>query len=289
MIPPRVLLAPIDFSDTSRIALAWAAQLARRWHADLHVLHVLDPVIAAAAATRGMDIAGATRQDLGEFMASTGIAGDWAPLHHVAIGHAAEAICAEASACGADLIVAGTHGLSGFNRLMMGTTIEGVLRKAHTSVAVVPAAMAAPGDNVQWGPVVAGIQDPRADALPPAAFALAAALETSVRLLHVVPPVPRLTRWLHEAGPLDEARAREARAALEAGLGAWGGPATTQLEVVVGRPADALAAAATAQTGTHPILMLGRALKGSGHAPGAVASRVISQSTAPVWMHVSRD
>jgi len=41
----------------------------------------------------------------------------------VVIGSPAAAICETAAALGADLIVAGSRGLSGLNRLMMGTTV----------------------------------------------------------------------------------------------------------------------------------------------------------------------
>ena len=40
MIPPRTILAAIDFSDASTTALVFAARLARHCQARLHVLHV---------------------------------------------------------------------------------------------------------------------------------------------------------------------------------------------------------------------------------------------------------
>ena len=49
MIPPRAILAPVDFSDTARAALVLAARLAQHCGADLHVLYVEDPLLVAAA------------------------------------------------------------------------------------------------------------------------------------------------------------------------------------------------------------------------------------------------
>jgi nucleotide-binding universal stress UspA family protein len=52
MIPPCLILAPADFSDCSRVALAFAARLAQHCGAELHVLHAEPPLLAAAARSR---------------------------------------------------------------------------------------------------------------------------------------------------------------------------------------------------------------------------------------------
>ena len=62
MIPPRTILAPVDFSDASRVSLEHAARLAARWTATLHVMHAIDPLLAAAAGARHLDLAGTTRR-----------------------------------------------------------------------------------------------------------------------------------------------------------------------------------------------------------------------------------
>ena len=41
-MPPRRILVPIDFSDTSTQALDWAVRLAERFRATLHLLHVVE-------------------------------------------------------------------------------------------------------------------------------------------------------------------------------------------------------------------------------------------------------
>jgi len=52
-------------------------------------------------------------------------------------GRAAEAIVAEATACGADLLVLGTHGRRGISRLVMGSDAEAVVRTAPVPVLMV--------------------------------------------------------------------------------------------------------------------------------------------------------
>ena len=58
--------------------------------------------------------------------------------YHVTVGAAAESICQTADTLGADLIVTGTRGLTGLNRLVMGTTAEHVIRGASRPVLTVP-------------------------------------------------------------------------------------------------------------------------------------------------------
>ncbi|AOY95031.1 universal stress protein UspA [Cupriavidus sp. USMAA2-4] len=52
-------------------------------------------------------------------------------------GHFAESIVAEAEACGADLLVLGTHGRRGLSRALMGSVAEGVVRKSRLPVLLV--------------------------------------------------------------------------------------------------------------------------------------------------------
>jgi nucleotide-binding universal stress UspA family protein len=51
--------------------------------------------------------------------------------------HVAGGLVEEARQWGADLIVVGTHGRRGFNRLFLGSVAEGVARAAPTSVLLV--------------------------------------------------------------------------------------------------------------------------------------------------------
>ena len=52
-------------------------------------------------------------------------------------GHASEEIIKEAEAWGADIIVIGSHGRRGFNRLWLGSVSQMVLNHAHCSVEIV--------------------------------------------------------------------------------------------------------------------------------------------------------
>jgi hypothetical protein len=248
------------------------------------VLHVLDPLLAAAAQTRHIDLVSGTRDELDIFCRDAGLDSRVVPRLHVAVGAAAEAICATASVHGADLIVAGSRGLSGLNRLMMGTTIEHVIRRSHTSVLTVPGRC--PGDEVtEWGPVIAAIDDPSfPQTLAVPAAALARSLEAPLHLVHVVPQLPVLARWRAEAEELRDAGVAAAQRALATTIRRLGEIEASNVHVAYGAVADALAAEVGRHTRSMPVLMLGRAAPGHGHAPGSVASRVIARATAAVWV-----
>jgi nucleotide-binding universal stress UspA family protein len=137
MIDIRTILCPIDFSDHSRRALQYAAALARAHKSTLVVLHVN----AAGAGLQLSDspILGTPTRDLtaeaSRFIQMAETAG--VPVEVVIRkGTVAEEILKQA--IGSDLLAMGTHGRSGFDRLILGSITEKVLRKAVCPVLVVP-------------------------------------------------------------------------------------------------------------------------------------------------------
>ncbi|HEY6506821.1 MAG TPA: universal stress protein [Vicinamibacterales bacterium] len=244
---PTSILVPVDFSDYSATALRFAARLAHQCHAQLHVLHAQVPLLEAAGRARGIDLAGETRAELTSFMQTAAPAGDWLPMHHVVSGLPADVIGVEAARHGADLIVMGPRGLSRLQRTLLGSTTEGVVRHAQTSVAIVPLTWV-PADDQRLdlegtGPVVVGLDDPEAaDGTLTAAADLAVALHTDLQVVHVV---------------ADETQATAARQALASLLGAHGTHATTTLHVVVGEPATALLAFVSPPAMQRALLYLG--------------------------------
>jgi nucleotide-binding universal stress UspA family protein len=286
MIPPRTVLAPVDFSEASRSSLHCAARLAARWRAALHVVHVLDPLLFTAAQTQHIDLVAGTRDELDAQCRDTRFDHGGAPQLHVVVGAPAAAICDTADEVGAELIVAGSRGLSGLNRVMMGTTVEHVIRRSRVSVLTVPGRC--PSDDVaDWGPVIAAVEDPQhPETVVPAAAALATSLGAPLHVAHVVPPVHALARWRPEADELRHARVDTARRTLAAALRALEGVEVANVHVTHGSVADTLAVEGGRHAQSLPFLLLGRAVPGHGHAPGAVATRVIARATAPVWVYL---
>src|SRR6187401_1189756 len=86
MIPPRAILAVVNFSDTARVALVLAARLAQHCGADLHVLYVEDPLLDAAADHAGIRLGRETREELQQFIVGAWPAAQCSPQSHVIAG-----------------------------------------------------------------------------------------------------------------------------------------------------------------------------------------------------------
>lgn len=150
MIAFTHILCPIDFSDTSARALAWAAALARWYEARLTVLHVAPafegPVGAHRSAEEGQPpLPGSRAAVEARIRAAVEQAGDPGPnVRALALeGRPSALIVDIASGMKADLIVMGTHGLGGFDRLVLGSVTEKVVRTARCPVLTVPPGAAA--------------------------------------------------------------------------------------------------------------------------------------------------
>jgi nucleotide-binding universal stress UspA family protein len=134
-----------DFSHSGGVALHRAVTLAAR--APFHVLHVvcvIDPrhPIPSIPSYNGVDYMYAARVQ--EALA-TEMQGelDKAEVHdrvhffvHARIGKAAPEILGLASEVGADLIIVGSNGLTGLERVLLGSTSEHVVREAGCTVEV---------------------------------------------------------------------------------------------------------------------------------------------------------
>ena len=148
MIEIKTILCPIDFSDHSRRALDHAVTIARWYESTITVLHVY-PIVAPAAfglespPPAGAVLTPADRERLTTAMARFIEASNAPEIPiEIVIGQSsatASEILKEASAMRADLLVIGTNGRSGFDRLMLGSVTERVLHKASCPVLTVPA------------------------------------------------------------------------------------------------------------------------------------------------------
>jgi len=149
MVEIRRVLCPIDFSQHSRLALDHALAIAKWYGSTVTVLHVYCTT-PAAPYTRGLPsyksiaVTRSNRERLleetGRFIAAEAPTG--ASIEIVLCeGDAASEILNQANSLGADLLVIGTHGRSGFERLVLGSVAEKVLRKARCPVLSVPRGM----------------------------------------------------------------------------------------------------------------------------------------------------
>jgi len=135
------ILLPSDFSDCSAEAARAARRLAERFGSRLAVLHVLDEPAALDPMFRGevpLELLRGrmeqyAREGMDAFLAAhfQGLA---KVETRVASGVPYREIIREARESGADLIVIGTHGRTGVEHVIFGSTAEKVVRMAPCPV-----------------------------------------------------------------------------------------------------------------------------------------------------------
>jgi nucleotide-binding universal stress UspA family protein len=234
MIAIKSILCPVDFSVLSRHALQHGVQLARWFESDLTLLYVNPPPVAPPAMPYG-GLPGPIPMEslpplpvsperthheltaeLTKFAASVGTTGVALSIH-VRSGYPAKEVLDEAAAQENDLIVMGTHGHTGFDRLMLGSVTEKVLRKATCPVFTVPPPVGAPtGDALQMLKRILCPMDFSDSSLKSLEYALSLAREADAELLllHVIEGLADLKHWPQPINPsiLEYLRLSEERA-----------------------------------------------------------------------------
>jgi universal stress protein A len=146
-IAPRVILAAISFSAASRIALTMAAWLAQQYGADLHILHVEDPLLLAAADYLGFDLLRDTHEQLQQLIVEAWPSALGLPRSYVIAGPTVDVILNAAHDFHADLVVVGQCGLSGVERLVFDAMPDTLLQRSDVSVLVASATDHLPFDG----------------------------------------------------------------------------------------------------------------------------------------------
>jgi nucleotide-binding universal stress UspA family protein len=137
------ILCPVDFSEHSERALAYAMDLAAMTGAHLTIMTAVDPFLDAAssAAGHGEALMQQTQDEIQQLLARLARSRPTlreAPAVAVVTGSPGKEILNQAIDCRADVIVMGTHGLGGAKRLVFGSTTDKVLREAKVPVLAVP-------------------------------------------------------------------------------------------------------------------------------------------------------
>lgn len=139
------ILVPVDGSETSLQAVSKAAELAKAFNSEVTAVYVLDPypftgVGADFAYGQAQYLSAATAEankaleDVTERMKDTGVT----VKTLVGEGHAIhEGIVRVGENVGADLIVMGSHGRRGLEKLVLGSVAQRVLQAAKVPVLVV--------------------------------------------------------------------------------------------------------------------------------------------------------
>jgi len=137
MLPIRIIVHPTDFSVNSQNAWELACALACDYQACLYVIHV-EPRTPSFSEFGAVPPEPADRRALERQLAQVRPKGTGIAVTRILLdGDEASEINRFAEKVHADLIVMGTHGRTGFGRLLMGSVAEEVLRRAPCPVLTV--------------------------------------------------------------------------------------------------------------------------------------------------------
>jgi nucleotide-binding universal stress UspA family protein len=221
MVAISNILCPVDFSPFSRNALQHGAQLAGWFQATLSVVYVYPPPAAPPPVLFGglpgpvdieplpaLTVSPERLHDdmtarLTTFTTSVDLSRVQTRLH-ARPGRAVEGILDEAAATPCNLIVLGTHGHSGLDRLALGSVTEKVLRKARCPVLTVPPSVGeTPGEALYIFKRILCAVDFSEASLKALEYALALAKEADAELvlLHVIEGMADVQHWQQPTNP----------------------------------------------------------------------------------------
>jgi universal stress protein A len=135
----KIMLA-VDLTEESNAVADRAVTLARFFEADLHLVHVIEPLSLAYGGDVPMDLSAVQEQiqdQAKSHMKDFGVRLEIDPSkQHLIFGRPESEIHRAAEEQGADLIVVGSHGRHGL-ALLLGSTANGVLHGASCDVLAV--------------------------------------------------------------------------------------------------------------------------------------------------------
>ncbi|OGU28585.1 MAG: stress protein UspA [Ignavibacteria bacterium GWA2_35_9] len=137
----KKILVPIDFSDYSKSSLKYAVNFARNFNASLILVYVIEPVIyppdfsmgQIAIPTAGLEMDKRAKEELDK-LAQKEISSDVNVRKIIKTGKPFVEIIETASEENVDLIIIATHGHTGVEQILFGSTAEKVVRKAPCPV-----------------------------------------------------------------------------------------------------------------------------------------------------------
>jgi nucleotide-binding universal stress UspA family protein len=146
MLPPKLILSPVDFSDSSHAAVDVAAEFAAPFGAELLLVHVV-PAIPDLPADVSILKEGEYDQSLDDAAAKklAALADGLAAKNvkaRTAVGTANDVgmeLVRIAEQNHADMIIIATHGMTGWHKIAFGSVAEKVVKQASCPVLVLRA------------------------------------------------------------------------------------------------------------------------------------------------------
>ncbi len=137
----KTILCPVDFSEFSQRAIRYAAAFAQQNHARLIVYHCVPSAMALSGFPEGIPVGwqdwNSRVTDQMENVLSLCKLYNIDVSSKIETGDASSGILNTAKEVDADLIVMGTHGLSGYEAILMGSVTNKVVHKSTVPVLAV--------------------------------------------------------------------------------------------------------------------------------------------------------
>ena len=194
------IVIPTDFSDVSQRALEYAKSIAKRYDSRLFLLHVTEPInLITPPEAAWIDQEGIQQrleQRLEQAGAELRSQGFWAEAFAVT-GPVRSEILGFIEENKVDIIVLGTHGKAGFERFLLGSDAEAILRKVKCPVLLIgPNVTQSPGQA--WNPrnlLCPTTLDPESAWIAAYAYQLARLNHADFTLLNIEDPAQPAADW----------------------------------------------------------------------------------------------
>lgn len=137
----KKVLVPIDFSDYSKSSLRYAANFAKHFNASIVIIYVIEPIVyppdfsmgQIAIPAPGLEMDKRAHEELNK-LSEKEIPPDVSIKKIIKTGKPFVEIIETAAEEDVDLIIISTHGHSGVEHILFGSTAEKVVRKAPCPV-----------------------------------------------------------------------------------------------------------------------------------------------------------
>jgi nucleotide-binding universal stress UspA family protein len=143
VVSPKRILWPTDFSELSLKGGRYARGLSEHFGAELHIIHVIPPVMTPdfsvvlpanlPVSAAEPELIEACRQSLAKLIAEH-FGGDRSIVYDAFLGNSWLGVCEYARREQIDLIVVATHGRTGLEHALIGSTAERIVQHAPCPV-----------------------------------------------------------------------------------------------------------------------------------------------------------
>ena len=279
----QTILVATDFSVESQAALREAIATARAYESRLLVLHVLTPEMSYEIAPEALVLATHSRRRWAETemtqLLISGCLRDILHEVHIVEGAIETVLGRFIESENVDLVVVGSHGLTGAKKLVFGSVAEAIFRTSPCPVLVVgPSAVgkskvARPVHSVLWATSLSSGQDSSMHC----AFSLAHEHQARLTLLHVWQG-SRAVPFMGIDDFREEAKQR-LRNFLPVEGDLW---FQTETLVMEGSPEQEIVSTARAMKSDRIVLGVRRGHPFASHLPGTIAYEVVRRAPCPV-------